>query len=281
MKQNKFKELLVGLKNKIIKKEEAIKLEVDNLQGIGKRHQQEDSFYMSDCNDDILMKEKGFLAVVADGMGGMLNGAQTSAAVTTAAREYFEKYLSLNNPADKELIEMLHLIDIRVKQLQKERDVYESGSTLTAVWIHDYMMHFLTVGDSRIYLLRKGNLYQINRDHNLKNKLMEKVIKEEMDRDLYQDMMGKSGLTSYIGKEEIDLIDISVRPFFLEKDDVILLVSDGVFGTLSEEELTAILEQDFDNAAQNIKNAIERADKKKQDNYTGIIVKCMNGEGDN
>ncbi|MBR5596955.1 MAG: serine/threonine-protein phosphatase [Lachnospiraceae bacterium] len=280
MKQNKWKKLWAGLKHKMTKKEEPMKLEVDNLQGIGKRHQQEDSFCMSDYTNAELMQEKGFFAVVADGMGGMLHGDRTSATVTAAAKEYFDACVIHKNSGCNQMLDMLEFIDEKVKKLQKEEDIYESGSTLTAVWIRNHMMHFMTVGDSRIYLFRGGNLYQLNRDHNLKNKLIEKVIQGEMDREMYHDMMGKSGLTSYLGKEEIDLVDVSVRPFFLEKDDVILMASDGVFGTLSDTELIALLKQDFDYVAENMKLAIENAGKKKQDNYTAIIVKCVNGEGE-
>jgi len=56
---------------------DSLKLEIDNFQGIGKRHRQEDSFYVADYNDSVAIAEKGFMAVVADGMGGMLNGAET------------------------------------------------------------------------------------------------------------------------------------------------------------------------------------------------------------
>ena len=51
MKQNKWKILWGEFKNKLVKKEESMELDVDNLQGIGKRHQQEDSLCMSDYSD--------------------------------------------------------------------------------------------------------------------------------------------------------------------------------------------------------------------------------------
>ena len=252
-------------------------LEIDNFQGIGRRYRQEDSFYVSDYNDNEKIKEKGFLAVVADGMGGMMNGAEMSAVVTGAAGEYYDKRLSYKTGEEtKELQTMLRFIDARAKKLQEESDEDESGSTLLAVLIRDKLMHFLTVGDSRIYLVRNGKMYQLNREHNVKNKMIEKVAKEEIDMEFYQSLTGKSGLTSYIGKEELDLYDISVRPLLLEKNDIVFLASDGVFGTLSDETIKTILESGDSDTAKKMRDAIEQAANPKQDNYTGVIIKCKN-----
>lgn len=264
-------------KNKKAVTNDALNLKIDNFQGIGKRRRQEDSFYMADYSDKTAIGEKGFLAVVADGMGGMLNGAEMSAVVTSAAKEYYDNHLKGRPEHEtEELISMLSFIDARAKQLQDCSEEDESGSTLLAALIRDNKMHFLTVGDSRIYLLRDGKLLQLNREHNVKSKMLERLAKNEIDMEFYQDITGKAGLTSYIGIPELKLYDLSVRPLLLKGGDVILLASDGVFGTLSDEDIIDILSADSDDTAKRMRSAIEEANSPRQDNYTGIIIRCKN-----
>lgn len=254
-----------------------LNLEIDNFQGIGKRRRQEDSFYMADYSDKSTINEKGFLAVVADGMGGMLNGAEMSAVVTSAAKEYYDNHLTGQPEHEpEELMSMLSYIDARAKQLQDRSEEEESGSTLLATLIRGDKMYFLTVGDSRIYLLRDGKLLQLNREHNVKSKMLERLAKDEIDMEFYRDITGKSGLTSYIGIPELKLYDLSVRPLLLKEDDVVLLASDGVFGTLSDDVIIDILSADNIDAAKRMRNAIEEANSPKQDNYTGVIIRCKN-----
>jgi serine/threonine protein phosphatase PrpC len=120
--------------------------------------------------------------VVADGMGGMSNGAEMSAVVTSAAKEYYDNYLAAFKDKEPEaLLSMLNFIDKKGKQLQDDTDEDESGSTLLTVLIRENKMHFLTVGDSRIYLLREGKLLQLNKEHNIKSKMLERLAKEEID----------------------------------------------------------------------------------------------------
>jgi len=255
---------------------DSLKLDFDNFQGIGKRHRQEDSFYVADYNDSVAIAEKGFMAVVADGMGGMLNGAEMSAVVTSTAKEYYDKHLSKKvGKEPQELCSMLALIDARAKQMQEQTDEEESGSTLLSVLIRGHKLYFLTVGDSRIYLLREGKLLQLNREHNVKSQMIERVAKEELDMEFYREMTGKAGLTSYIGVPELEMYELSYKPFVLQKHDVILLASDGVFGTLQEEKMIEILEEDFGNAAKKMRDAVERAGNPRQDNYTGVMIKCI------
>lgn len=252
-------------------------LEIDNFQGIGKRRCQEDSFYVANYNNKSAIDEKGFMAVVADGMGGMSNGAEMSAVVTLAAKEYYDNYLVVfKDKVSEALVSMLNYIDKKAKQLQDETDEDESGSTLLAVLIRENKMYFLTVGDSRIYLFREGKLLQLNREHNIKSKMLERLAKEEIDMEFYEDITGKSGLTSYIGIPELTLYDLSVKPLFLQTEDVILLASDGVFGTLPETKIIEILSGDGKDMGKKMRSAIEEANNPKQDNYTGVIIRCKN-----
>ncbi len=252
-------------------------IDVSNFQGIGKRVRQEDSFFVSNFNDKDLLGEKGFFAVVADGMGGLSNGAEMSAMVTRVAKEYFAtQELGDEGPDVAERIYLenfIKVLDREAKTIQDDPEEEDSGSTMLAVWIRGNKMYFASVGDSRIYLSRNGELYQINREHNTGSKLALRMAQGHLTLEEYKDITGKSGLTSFIGIYELDTFDVAYRPLMLEPGDTILLFSDGVFGTLSEAEIQEqLVSGDCGLSARFLKAAVDSIDKPKQDNYTGVII---------
>ena len=248
------------------------------LQGVGKRERQEDSFYLSDYTDKETVEKKGVLAVVADGMGGLANGNLISNQIVVTAKECFENacYHENDNKQDEVdfLLSMLHRIDEKTKYLQEELNETECGSTLTVVLVHGNKLFFLSVGDSHIYLLRDNKLFLLNSEHNQNSRLMDKVAEGVISVDQYRDIMGKSAITSFIGIEELELYDVSYRPLELKKDDYILLMSDGVFGTLSDRQLLELKQENAADYAAAIAQAVECSARPKQDNYTAIILKC-------
>lgn len=248
------------------------------LQGVGKRERQEDSFYLSDYTDKETVEKKGVLAVVADGMGGLANGNLISNQIVVTAKECFENacYHENDNKQDEVdfLLSMLHRIDEKTKYLQEELNETECGSTLIVVLVHGNKLFFLSVGDSHIYLLRDNKLFLLNSEHNQNSRLMDKVAEGVISVDQYRDIMGKSAITSFIGIEELELYDVSYRPLELKKDDYILLMSDGVFGTLSDRQLLELKQENAADYAAAIAQAVECSARPKQDNYTAIILKC-------
>ena len=248
------------------------------LQGVGKRERQEDSFYLSDYTDKETVEKKGVLAVVADGMGGLANGNLISNQIVVTAKECFENacYHENDNKQDEVdfLLSMLHRIDEKTKYLQEELNEKECGSTLTVVLVHGNKLFFLSVGDSHIYLLRDNKLFLLNSEHNQNSRLMDKVAEGVISVEQYRDIMGKSAITSFIGIEELELYDVSYRPLELKKDDYILLMSDGVFGTLSDKQLLELKQESAADYAAAIAQAVECSARPKQDNYTAIILKC-------
>ena len=63
--------------------------QVANLQGIGSREQQEDSFATANAFDVTEIREKGLLFVVCDGMGGMKDGRLASETAVASIRNSF------------------------------------------------------------------------------------------------------------------------------------------------------------------------------------------------
>ena len=73
---------------------------------------------------------------------------------------------------------------------------------------------------------------------------------------------------------ELKYVDIPAAPVKAHPGDRFILMSDGVFNALTEQELSAALEQDAEDAAETIDRWIREKNYRNQDNYTAVILQC-------
>jgi len=242
---------------------------IGNAYHIGTRESQQDSFAISDLTNADLTARKGVFGVVADGMGGMENGAEVSAIVTRTMLQYFNE-VDFSARTELDLLNMLYAANDNVNLLMANCE--QGGSTAVAVIIRDGMMYWIAVGDSRIYLARSGALIQINREHTYAVELDELAAAGEISwEDALSDPQ-RVALTSYLGTGKPEKVDRNLRPIKLVSGDRILLLSDGVFGTLSEEEIMETQIFEPHKSAEEIQSRVLAKQKSSQDNFTAVIL---------
>lgn len=234
---------------------------------IGKRMQQQDRLICESYGE-------GILAAVCDGMGGLADGDKASQAFVDLLQKDKIALAAAPDPAAF-LKEEALAADQLISRMKKENSK-GSGTTIVSAVIQKNALYWISVGDSRIYFYRKGKLLQVTRDHNYKLSLDILKKRGSISKDLYQSEMEENGeaLISYIGMGNLSLIDGSTRPVPLQAGDRIMLCSDGLYKSISKEEILAIL--------QKYRNAQETADaltawalqKKKpnQDNASVIVL---------
>lgn len=245
---------------------------VGNLHNIGKRKEQQDSFCLSDNRDVETLQRKGLMAVVADGMGGMEGGAQISRIVTDTFLKRYDQAEEII-PADF-LYDTAEASEFAVENYI-ERTGVVGGSTLVAVMIKGGLMNFISVGDSHIYLLSGGQLKRLNREHNYGEVLKEKAARGEVDKDEPYKNPQRHSLTAYIGMGSFHTVDKNPRPIEIRKGDKILLCSDGIYNALGLDALAYALRGEAGVAAKRIESEILAQDLPKQDNFTGVILECV------
>ncbi|MCH5212199.1 MAG: serine/threonine-protein phosphatase [Oscillospiraceae bacterium] len=245
-------------------------VKLGNAQHQGKRDYQEDSFGFSDTDDEFVM-QKGMLAVLADGMGGLSNGKAVSGRVVSDMLEWFnqrsEECRDGNDIKDRVLI-----INKNICSIFCDDGTVKSGSTIVTAFIKHRKLHWLCIGDSRIYLKRGGRIYQINEDHDFLNQLLGEAIRDgESVASAFEDPQ-KDRLVSCIGKSDLNCFDYSKKGFSIQANDKIMLCSDGVYNALTAEELNVLLESEPMRAAENIKNEVVGKSFPGQDNLTVIVI---------
>ncbi len=247
-----------------------------NFQHMGARENQEDAFAFSDLSDKKAVREKGILAVVADGMGGLARGEEAS---SLAVSTFLHEYEAGENDGDigASLNRALRIANAAVYDLSftgaEEDD--DLGTTLVAVVIYRNELHWISVGDSRIYLFRDEQLQQLTKDHIYANHLLNDVINGRISLQEAENHPERSHLTSYLGLPELTEISQSEEPLPLEPGDGILLCSDGLYDTLSETCIEDLLKGGGDGIAEKMVGEVLSKGSRHQDNVTVIVLSII------
>lgn len=251
-----------------------------NAQHIGDRHEQQDAFGFSNPGNKAFLRHGGLLGVLADGMGGMALGSETSKiAVRTFLNSYAGKSPGQSIPGA--LKRALAEANEAVLSLAGHNGLEdEVGTTLAAAVIHNNSLHWISAGDSRVYLLREGRLIQLTTDHVYANKLAVEAASGKISRIEALNDPSRDDLTSYLGLPEIDEIDQNNKPFILKPGDRVLLCSDGLYKGLSEEEIAASLKASPHSACDQLVEQVLSKQRPHQDNVTAIALARNEGESD-
>ena len=245
---------------------------IANLQNIGARARQEDSFTLMNALDPQKYTAEGLMFCVCDGMGGMRDGKIASETAIQSLRASFSSMDKSSNIS----------VQMRDSLYQASQSVYsilegEGGSTAVYCVILNERLFFACAGDSYLWLKRGSKLIRLNMEHNVCHQLYQECIRTgDLDAASCRADREAQALTSFLGMpDEID-IDYSANPVPLKKGDVIIACSDGVGGVVSEERLIELMQDvSVKTASENIENEIIGYARPTQDNFTALFVECQ------
>lgn len=226
-------------------------------------------------NNALLPRSRGaFMAVLADGMGGHAGGARAS---QTACRAFFEACAV----AREDLPSLLRVgLDAANTQIAETVLVNPRlagmGTTLVGTSFTDRGLEWVSVGDSPLYLFRRGEIALLNEDHSLAPALDRLAEEGAISRDEAKNDPRRHMLRSAITGEQIELVDVSKQPLALGSDDFVILASDGIHSLEAEEIVRvgrAYAADGPDAVAKALIRAVENQRDPYQDNTTVIVVR--------
>ena len=209
-------------------------IEFADLTDIGcERDQNEDSYAYWDPTSVDGADGKGRLAVIADGMGGYEGGQEASRiAVQTVCETYANSSI-----ADHQLA-LLASVKAAHERIQgyatQHPDLFGMGTTCTAVCIAGDLLHYVHVGDSRLYLLRNQTISQLTHDHSYVARLVNSGALTPAEAETHPQ---RHILTAALGVGDEPIFDTPASPLKLLAGDMLLLCTDGLWGTVSNHEL--------------------------------------------
>lgn len=250
------------------------RIAIEKLHEQGRRKNQQDSFFVSPEEEtparELIEQGPGLLAVVGDGMGGLSNGDQVSQTAVTAIANSFA---SLRGSPEEVLLTLLTRANAAVNDMLGPDGLYSGGSTLVMALLREGRFHYLSVGDSRVCLCRDGALFQLNREHVFRDELYLRAVNGETSVREALSHPQSAGLTSFLGMGQLKYADLPAQSIPIRPGDVFILMSDGVYNAVPEEELAGLLSRG-PGAAEALRAAIEDRDYSNQDNYTAVILRC-------
>jgi len=244
-------------------------VQIGAAQEQGDRKEQQDYFAVTEQEH-----KRGFLAVLADGMGGHPGSGNASViAVNTFVKRYNEE-IAKNIDIQKALGHALTAANQAVFEANQRINA-DMGTTFVASVVQGKRFYWLSVGDSSLYLYTNGKLTKINKTHSYGAEIQEKIDAGVLTReDVRLDPKKRNMLTSYLGLEEIPKIDFSENYYQLELGNKILLCSDGLDNALSQAEIEDCLRREMMSQEKCDKLMATALGKKRpnQDNITLVLL---------
>ena len=188
--------------------------------------------------DAFLSRADEGLWVVADGMGGHEAGEVASEMITASMGE-----MDLDRPlADvvDELEDALLKVHKNIQNYSRSHcDGRTMGSTVVVLYLRGNAGVCLWAGDSRLYRLRNRCLSQLSEDHSQVNEML---VRGMITPEEAINHPASNVITRAVGASDTLYLDINL--INLQDGDRLLLCSDGLYGALSEDRISAMLAED-------------------------------------
>jgi PPM family protein phosphatase len=199
--------------------------------------------------DSFLIDEESQLYVVADGMGGHAGGGTASRIAVETMQSQLKKARAEkpaafgkapdleNSPLPEVLRDAVEAACFNIFHEARGNPALSGmGTTATVLLIQGPYAFVAHVGDSRIYLVRQGEIHQVSDDHSLVN---EQIKAGVLTPEEARHSQFKNVITRSVGFEEDVLVDL--LGLALEKDDTFIICCDGLSNLVEDPEIGAMV----------------------------------------
>ncbi len=190
--------------------------------------------------DSICLDHTHYLFAVADGMGGH-NGGDIASQLSV---KIMSEYLGQNAgrlESDHLMREMIQEVNRAIlKKAGENPELHGMGTTVAAIHFHGTELVIGNVGDSRVYMINNGHIFQLTRDHSF--------VQEKLNMGIYSRTEAvkdpqKNVLVRSVGFESE--IKVDVFRYRICKNDLFLICSDGLHGKVSDGDILHIVQKNI------------------------------------
>lgn len=219
----------------------------------------------------------GIVLAVSDGMGGALAGEVASKmAVETVSEILLDKRSEEKASTDSfssSLVGKLYDATVsanhRIHQRGRKPEFQGMGATFTGVAITQIAVDLVQIGDSRIYLIRNSEIFQITKDQSLVQQLIdsEQISPKEAETHALKNVI----LQALGAQNEIYPVASHLEP---RRDDILLICSDGLSNKINSVDLRNIVLKNLEDLKAACVEFVEEANRRGgEDNITLILAK--------
>lgn len=226
------------------------------------------------------------VALLLDGMGGVNGGRIASSTAYDVMATELELRLSfllcdtepirLKNIGGV-LLSACKVVNSAVREKARtDRSLHGMGTTMLAAVCYGAHCCILNVGDSRGYYLADGQVAQITKDQSYLQYLLDR---DEIDPKQAENFAEKNVIMSAIGTEETVSADLYYLSFQEDKEEYLLLSSDGLHDMVSEEEIGKIVFQNEYTLGEKIEKLIDGANSSGGEDNISAALLCVRKVG--
>jgi protein phosphatase len=218
---------------------------------------------------------RGHLLIVADGMGGHRGGERASALAIVSIEDFLLRALHwfFRLQGDAVLNEFqtaLRAADERIfNEAQARPGLRGMGTTVTIAYVVGKVLYVAHAGDSRLYLLREGQLHQLTQDHTLVGELVRNKV---IDPEAASQHPMRNVITNSVGGDTLG-VQPEVNRLALASGDTLLLCTDGLSEMVSDEEIAAILSREEDPQRASDLLVVQANEHGGSDNITAVVAR--------
>lgn len=258
--------LIIAIILEITRKREKVKehIKIAGSMTIGDRQVQEDNY-------NFIEKEQGIMAVLADGSGKSFGGKIASKIAIDSFIEVFKEYNAFDNPqyffkksfnfANREILNTLE-------------DERYGHASVGAVLVRNGYLYYSVIGNVEVAIFRRGDIIKLSIGHTLDVLAKESFKVGKISKQSAIKMLENKRLYNYIGQEEFLEVEIFDTPIKLEENDIIILMSDGVYENISYKKIEEILKKEINNQAKafEIIENINTSNIENKDNASILLI---------
>lgn len=232
-----------------------------------------------DAEREYALGERGLLLVVADGMGGAAAGELASEMATaTIYRHLTSAWLpEAEATGQRFAFRLKEAVEIANREIHEYAKAHPEnrgmGTTATAVGILGDHLYLTQVGDSRAYLIRDRQAYQLTKDQSLTQRLVEAG---ELTEEEAASSERRNIILQALGPDATIKVDLTHQE--IRRGDILVLCSDGLSGQVKKEEIARSALDTRDLAAACERLVFMANERGGPDNITVVIAR-LDGEG--
>ena len=234
---------------------------------LGNRETNQDRMAILDNNNTVLL-------VLGDGLGGKAGGEIASETLVNTVTEAFESHeFPVEDPQAylRSLIDLAHNAIIQAGQ-QQEPPI-EPGTTAVLCLLQEGNVCWAHVGDSRLYLYRKGVPLYRTKDHSYVEKLYQSG---QISLDMREEHPMRNVVTRCLGLNKFPPEATTSKTVPLQTGDIIMICSDGFWDPLDDVIMATTLQEGrLEDAINKLAERAEKLSYPNSDNITAAAVQVM------
>ncbi len=231
----------------------------------GARHTNEDRVAVAERDNAVLM-------VLADGLGGHAGGALAAETLVQTVVRAFQAVRAplIDRPSAFLALAILQAHRLIVDLGRRAVPPLEPRTTCVACLVQNGYAYWAHVGDSRLYHLRDGRVQRRTHDHTTLEQLRQDGLLSEEEMGEHPQ---RSRLLKCVGGLQRPTISLSEETL-LQQDDILLLVSDGVWEALTTEALVRHIDRPMlEEGIEELLLAAERNMRQACDNVSAVALR--------